>query len=169
MATAAPPAGATNGELVAWTFERINARDLDALRQVWTPDTVERFPTGALHGPEEISAYFKEAFAALPDWHLEPVKIVEQGDDVFVHWQLTGTHSGGPFQGIAPTGKRIILDGMDHFVVRDGVVVSNFVVFDQMQFARAIGMLPADGSRADRAMKSAFNARSRLVSRLRRI
>jgi predicted ester cyclase len=100
---------------------------------------------------------------------MEVVKIVEHGDDVLAHWQLTGTHSGGPFQGIAPTGKRIVLDGMDHFVIRDGVVATNFVVFDQMQFARAIGMLPPDGSRADRAMKAAFNARSRLVSRLRRI
>jgi predicted ester cyclase len=169
MATAAPPAGATNGELVAWTFERINERDLDALRQVWGPDTVERFPSGTLHGTAEIVAYFKEAYAALPDWQMEVVKIAEDGDDVLAHWQLTGTHSGAEFQGIAPTGKRIVLDGMDHFVVRDGVVVSNFVVFDQMQFARAIGMLPPDGSRADRAMKAAFNARSRLQARLRRI
>jgi hypothetical protein len=99
---------------------------------------------------------------------MEVVAIAEQGDDVFVHWQLTGTHSG-TFQGIDATGRRIALDGIDHFVVRDGRVVSNFVVFDQMQFARAIGMLPPDGSRADRAMKAAFNARSRLTARLRRI
>ncbi len=57
---------------------------------------------------------------------------------------------------------------MDHFVVRDGTVASNFVVFDQMQFARQIGMLPADGSAADRAMKAAFNAKTRLLARLRR-
>jgi predicted ester cyclase len=100
---------------------------------------------------------------------MEVVSLVEQGDDVFVHWLLTGTHTGGTFQGIEPTGRKIALDGIDHFVVRDGAVATNFVVFDQTQFARQIGMLPPDGSRADRAMKSAFNARSRLTARLRRI
>jgi predicted ester cyclase len=169
MATATLPTGATNAELVAWAFERINEHDVAAMRQFWTPETVERFPDGVCHGTDEIAAYFAAAFAAMPDWHMDVIKIVEDGDDVFAHWQLTGTHSGGAFQGIAPTGKRVVLDGMDHFVVRDGVLVSNFVVFDQMQFARAIGMMPPDGSRPDRALKCAFNARSRLQARLRRI
>jgi predicted ester cyclase len=167
--TQTPPANATNTELIRWAFDRLNERDLDSLRQVWNAETVERFPDGTCTGSDEIAAYFTTAMAAMPDWHMDVVKTAEQGDDVFVHWKLTGTHSGGPFQGIEPTGKTIALDGMDHFVLRDGLVASNFVVFDQMQFARDIGMLPPDGSRADRAVKKAFNARSRLVGRLRRI
>ena len=169
MAPQAPPTGVSNTEFVRWAFERLNERDLDALRQVWDADTIERFPTGTVRGTDEIASYFAEAFAAMPDWQMEVVAIAEQGDDVFVQWHLTGRHTGGPFQGIAPTGKPVSLDGMDHFVIGDGKVVSNFVVFDQMQFARAVGMMPPDGSRADRALKSAFNARSRLMSRLRRI
>jgi predicted ester cyclase len=169
MAPQTPPTGVSNAEVIRWAFERLNDRDLDALRQVWDTEIVERFPDGTLRGPDAVAQYFEQAFAALPDWSMDVVAIAEQGDDVFVHWKLAGTHSGGPFQGIAPTGKHIVLDGMDHFVVRDGKVVTNFVVFDQMQFARAIGMLPPDGSRADRAMKAAFNSRSKLVARLRRI
>lgn len=164
-----PPADATNGERIRWAFERLNERDLDALRQFWGPETVERFPDGTYTGSDQIATYFAKAFAALPDWHMQVVAIVEHGDDVLVHWKLTGTHEGGEFQGIAPTGKPIALDGMDHFVMRDGVIVSNFVVFDQMQFARQIGMLPPENSRADRAVKAAFNARTRIASRLRRI
>jgi hypothetical protein len=57
---------------------------------------------------------------------------------------------------------------MDHFVMRDGIVLSNFVVFDQMQYARQIGMLPPDGSLADKSLKRAFNARTSLVGRVRR-
>jgi hypothetical protein len=56
---------------------------------------------------------------------------------------------------------------MDHFVLRDGRVVSNHVVFDQMEYARQLGMLPADGSIADKAVKSLFNARTRLIAKLR--
>jgi hypothetical protein len=36
----------------------------------------------------------------------------------------------------AGTGKEIELDGTDHFVLCDGKVVTNTVVFDQMTFAR---------------------------------
>jgi predicted ester cyclase len=168
LAAAAPPTGVSNGELVRWMLEVVNERDLETLRQFWTPQTIERFPDGAYQGADAIAAYFAAAFAALPDWQMRVVSIVEQGEDVFVRWHLSGTHSGGAFQGIEPTGRAIALDGIDHFVLRDGVVVTNFVVFDQMQFARQLGLLPRDGSRADRAVKAAFNARTRLTRRLRR-
>ena len=79
-----------------------------------------------------------------------------------------GPTPGLPGQGIAPTGNPVELDGIDHFVIRDGKVESNFVVFDQLQFARQIGMMPADGSTADRAMNAAFNAKTRLRDRIKR-
>lgn len=165
--TASPPVNASNGELVRWAFEMLNHRDVTPLRPYWTDETVEHFPDRTCRGPEEIAAYFEDAFAAIPDFHMDVIALVEQGDDVFVHWHLTGTHQG-ELLGIAPTGKPLAIDGMDHFVIRDGRVLSNFVVFDQMQYARQIGMMPDDGSGADRALKQAFNARTRLVRRFRR-
>jgi steroid delta-isomerase-like uncharacterized protein len=167
MTTTAPPTDVSNAELVRWAFDALNRRDVSALKQFWTDSTVERFPDKTCHGAEEIGAYFQDTFDAIPDWNMEVVTIAAQGDDVFVQWHLTGTHAG-PLLGIAPTGKAISIDGMDHFVVRDGKVVSNFVVVDQMQYARQIGMMPPDGSAADRALKSAFNARTKLAERLKR-
>ena len=163
--TAAPPANASNGELIRWTFEQQNKRDPQLLAQLWTDETRVRFPDGEYVGRRAIVAYFEHAFAAMPDWHMRVEQIVEQDEHVFVHWHLTGTHSGSPFQGIEATGNEIALDGIDHFVVRDGKVASNFVVFDQMQFARQIGMMPEDGSGADKAMKAAFNAKTKLQKR----
>jgi steroid delta-isomerase-like uncharacterized protein len=168
MASAKPAAGASTGEIVRWTFEVLDAHEVAALRTVWTDDTVERFPTTTIHGAEGMTAYFKGLFAALPDLRMRVDALAEDGDDVFVHWHMTGTHTGAPFEGIAPTGRALAIDGMDHFVIRDGTIATNFVVFDQMQFARQLGLLPADGSRADRATKAAFNARTQLLARLRR-
>ncbi len=165
--TDTPPATASNGELVRWAFEQLNRRDITPLREFWTDATVERFPDRTCRGADEIAAYFEEALAAIPDWNIRVTSLVEQGDDVFVHWHLTGTHAG-ELLGIAPTGRALAIDGMDHFVIRDGKIVSNFVVFDQMQYARQIGMMPADGSGADRALKQAFNLRTRVTARLRR-
>ena len=42
-------------------------------------------------------------------------------------------------------------------------MVTNFVVFDQMQFARQIGLLPPEGSPADKAVKVAFNAKTKIA------
>jgi predicted ester cyclase len=103
----------------------------------------------------------------MPDFHIEVVATAEEGESVFVQWKLTGTHTGGPFSGVDATGRRIEMDGIDHFTVREGRVISNFVVFDQMQFARASGLLPEDGTPADKAMKAAFNAKTKLVERIR--
>jgi predicted ester cyclase len=164
----APPESATNAELIRWTFSVLNTHDVTPLRSMWTATTVERFPTETCVGTDDIAAYFEAAFAALPDFHIESQGITESGDDVMVRWHITGTHSGAAWQGIAATGKRIALDGIDHFVLRDGKVISNFVVFDQMQFARAVGLMPPDGSAAERAMKGAFAAKTRLMKRLGR-
>jgi SnoaL-like polyketide cyclase len=84
-----------------------------------------------------------------------------------VHWRLTGTHRG-ELLGIASTGRNFSIDGMDHFTLRDGVVVSNFVIFDQMQYARQLGMMPPEGSTADKSLKGAFNARTKLMAKVRR-
>ena len=168
MSLATPPASATNAELIRWAFGQLNTHDISVLRQFWTADTYERFPDRECRGADEIAAYFEGVFAAMPDFHMEVVNVAEQNEDVYVHWHMTGTHTGAPWSGIAPTGKRIEMDGIDHFVMRDGRVVSNFVVFDQTQFARAVGLLPPDGSAADRAMKAAFSARARLMARVRR-
>ena len=99
---------------------------------------------------------------------IDVASIAEQGDAVFARWRLTGTHSG-PVQGIEATGKPIALDGIDHFVLRDGKIASNFVVFDQMQYSRQLGILPAQDSAADKAMKAAFNAGTTLVRRLKEL
>jgi steroid delta-isomerase-like uncharacterized protein len=166
MAIATPPTGVSNAELIRWSFEQLNRHDVSALRRFWTAETVVRFPDRTCRGVDEIAAYFEDTFAALRDLRLEPLSIVEQGDEVFARWRLTGTHTG-PVQGIEGTGKPIELDGIDHFVLRDGKVVSNFVVFDQMQYSRQLGILPAQDSVADKAMKVAFNARTKLAQRLR--
>ena len=165
---ASPPETATNAELIRWAFDILNTHDVAPLKPYWTEATQERFPNATCVGPDAIGAYFEATFAAVPDFHIEIIGLAEQGDDVFVQWRITGTHSGAAWQGIAPTGKSIELDGIDHFVVRGGKVESNFVVFDQLQFARQIGMMPADGSTTDMAMKAAFNAKTRLLERIKR-
>ncbi len=64
--------------------------------------------------------------------------------------------------------KAVAIDSIDHFVIREGEVVSNFVVLDQLDYARQIGMMPPEGSALDKALKGAFNARMKLARKLKR-
>ena len=169
MATAtAPPTDVTNAELIRWAFDQLNKHDVEPLKQFWTAQTVERFPDRTCHGADEIATYFEDMFRAVPDLEIEIKGLAAEGDDVFVQWHMTGTHAG-PLLGIGPTGKPLAIDGIDHFVLSaDGGVTSNFVVIDQLQYARQVGMMPPDGSAADRAFKSVFNLRTKVAEKLRR-
>src|SRR4051812_18363032 len=140
----------SNAAIVRAEVEAINAGDTATMRQLWAPDGVCRFPDRTAHGIAEIEEYFAGVRAGIPDFKLTILAIVEDGDTVFMHWRAEGTHDGGRFQGIAPTGKRLSVDGMDQFTVTGGRIASNFVVFDQMDFGRQLGLLPPDGSAPDR-------------------
>jgi steroid delta-isomerase-like uncharacterized protein len=171
-ATASPtveshPKGASNKDLILWAFEALNRKDFAAMRQLYTDATVERFPDRTVRGADEIIAWFEETTGGIDDWQIQVKAIAEDGDHVFVQWQMTGVHNGA-LQGIEATGKQLCVDGMDHFTIEDGKVVANFVVADQMQHARQLGLMPADGSAADRALKAAFNLRTRIASKLKR-
>jgi predicted ester cyclase len=158
---------AANTELVRRVFDAINAHDLDALGELWAEDGVERFPDATCSGFAEIRAHFEGLFAALPDFHMDLIASAEEGDVVFARWRLTATHTGAAFAGIDRTGARVELDGMDHFTFAGGKVESNFAVFDQMEVARSLGLLPPDGSTADRALKSVFNAKTKVAEAIR--
>jgi steroid delta-isomerase-like uncharacterized protein len=152
----------TNTELADQIFAAINAHDTDALRELWADDVEERFPDKTCRGKDELAAYFQGLFAAMSDVRMTKVASVEEGETVFARWTLTGTHDG-VFNGIDPTGKAVTLDGMDEITFRDGKMTSNFVVFDQMDVGRQLGLLPPDGSPPDRALKAAFNAKTKVV------
>ena len=59
-------------------------------------------------------------------------------------------------------GNLADLRGTDLMEVRDGKNVSNTAYYDGMSFARQIGLMPPQDSGAERAMKSAFNAATRV-------
>jgi steroid delta-isomerase-like uncharacterized protein len=147
-------------------FEAVDRRDVEAAVAHWREDGVDDMvPVGVLRGRDEMRQYFKSVFAATPDARTTITRLVAGEQSCAVEWRLEGTFDGAPYLGIEPTGKHIEIRGLDLLELENGEIVSNTGYFDGASFARQIGMLPADGSGADRAMKSAFNA----VTKLRRV
>jgi hypothetical protein len=145
-----------------WIFERLNEGDVASLVPFWTEATVDYFPHAEIRGPRDLEAWFSSLIAAAPDVHWDVKTIVTEGDIGFVRWHLTGTFTGESILGFAATGSKFALDGMDNFVFEDGTIKTAHVVYDQLAFARQIGMIPDDGTLADRIGKAAFNALTKL-------
>ena len=151
----------TAAALMDRAFDAIAARDLDRLAEIWDERSTDVFVALDLTvtGEADLRLFFGELFAAVPDLEFTTEDVHAVSDDVAVgQWRMSGTFSGGPFQGIEPTGRRVVLRGIDVMRFENGVLRHNDVYYDGLAFARQVGLLPAADSAADRAMLSAFNA-----------
>ena len=154
-------------EVAASIFDALQRRDLDAVAGLQHDDVVDDFVAiGVFRGKQAVRDFFEEMFAAVPDLTVTPVRILADGDHATVQWQMAGTFSGGPFQGVHATGRRVELQGVDVMHIVDGLLVDNTIYYDGLSFVRQIGMLPSAGSRGDRAMTAAFNAQTDLRGKL---
>lgn len=167
--TGAPATAIT--ELVRQSFSAVSSHDAEGVVSIDHDDVVEEFvPLGlVLHGKSAVRSFFEELFAAFPDVVLTTEAIHAVGDHMAVgQWRLQGTFTGAPFQDIDPTGSRVEIRGLDVMEFEDGKLRHNTIYYDGLSFARQIGLLPKQDTRADRAMVSAFNAVTRVRRRLRR-
>ncbi len=152
-------------EKVRSYFEAMDNRDAAGMASHWREDGVEDVvPVGVKRGREELREFFASMFAAMPDARTTVTRLIAGEQSCAVEWRIEGTFDGAQYMGIEPTGKHVEIRGFDLIEVEDDELVSNTAYFDGAAFARQIGMLPPDGSGADRAMKSAFNA----VTKVRR-
>jgi steroid delta-isomerase-like uncharacterized protein len=146
-------------------FDALARRDPEAMADHWREDGVGDFvPIRVMRGRDELTAFFREIFAAVPDVEFTVTRVVAGERIAAVEWRMRANFTGASFQGVEPTGKPIELRGVDLLELEDGQIVSNTSYYDGAAYARQVGLMPPEGSGAERAMKSAFNA----VTKLRR-
>jgi predicted ester cyclase len=151
-------------------FAAVAGRDLDAMGGFWHEQIVaDLVPIGVFRGPEALRGFFEELFTAVPDLDFSVRRTLVDGDVASVEWRLSGCFSGGPFQGIEPTGRRIALRGVDCVETVAGRIVHNTAYYDGAAFARSIGMLPPRDSGTEQAMTAGFNALTKLRRTLKEI
>lgn len=151
-----------------WVFDQLDSRTYGAhAEDIWVPDAVDHFlAVGTYRGRDAIVEFLDGYFAAFPDLRIDVEDCLVDGQRVVLQWRSRGTFSGRAFQGVEPTHRAVDLRGCDIAHMDDhGRVLENTVYWDGATFARAIGMLPARDSSADRALMTAFNALTRLRRR----
>jgi predicted ester cyclase len=160
----------TTAQIAKAYFGAIGDRDLDRAVSLWKPGSRD-----LIHGiadmtaPSDIKTFFTGMYAAFPDWNFEILELAASGKNAACRWRITGTFLGpGRFQGLAPTGAKIEMEGCDMLRVEDGKIVENNAYTNGAQIAQQLGLLPPQGSTADRVITGAFNAKTATAQAIRK-
>jgi steroid delta-isomerase-like uncharacterized protein len=127
-----------NKRLIRHFFAGVNARDMEAF-EVFAPDAVHHNPfPGTPAGREGNKQRMLLLFAAFPDWQTTIEDLIAEGDKVVVRMTQRGTHRG-TFFGLAATGKQVTVAGIAIFRLRNGQIVEEWLITDQLSAMQHIG------------------------------
>ena len=122
--------------------EMFNEGNLDVADELIASDYVDHDPAmpEEVRGPEGFKEYVSMYRSAFPDLHIQIEEQIAGGDKVVTRWTGTGTHEG-ELAGIAPTGNRVTLPGMDIQRISDGKLVEGWEGYDSMTMMRQLGVM----------------------------
>ena len=105
--------------------ELLSARNPDVVDSFFAPEFVSHNnPPGFPPGVEGVKRFFSMFRDAFPDVEVEIDELVVDGDRVAVATTFTGTHEG-ELMGVAPTGRRVSVTGIDIVRVAGGKIVEH--------------------------------------------
>lgn len=96
-------------------------------------------PGGEVHGHDGLKEWMRAFTSAFPDFHVETIDAIVDGNTVVVEGIYTMTHEG-EFNGIPPTGRDVELRAMAKFLVEDGKVKEHREYHDNQQILEQLGV-----------------------------
>jgi predicted ester cyclase len=131
----------SNPQIVRSIYEvSMNQNQPKLLETLFSPDYTG--PEGE-RGPAGFQSIVDGLKAGFPDVQFKIDELISEGDRVVVRWSWEGTHRG-QFRGNAPTGKRIRSIGVSIYTLKNGKVMSTWVLPDRLGFFDQLDMLPAN-------------------------
>jgi predicted ester cyclase len=116
----------------------------DAADELVDPDFIDH---QALPGAQAGIAGLKEFVRAwrrgFPDMAETIELLISDGDMVVGRFRLSGTHRGD-FFGLAPSGRRVDVTGIDILRIRDGKIVEFWYSEDTLGLFRQLGVTPPE-------------------------
>ncbi len=116
-------------------FAIANTRNVDRIVDQYADDATFQVPgqEKPFAGKEAIRSFLKDNYTAFPDWAMTTKSLAVSGNEVLVVDSVTGTHKG-PLTGfdgksIAPTHRKVVLEGMTHIVLNDSGKIKSFRVY----------------------------------------
>lgn len=119
--------------------EVINNNDVGAMDRLYGPGYVNHAaPFGLPRDLDGLRVLFSEFVEAFPDQHIVAEDVIVHGDKVVVRWTLTATHRG-TFFGVPPTGRKIVMTGIDIERIADGKIVEHWGGEDMLGLLEQVG------------------------------
>ena len=123
-----------NLELIEAGFAAHNRGDLDALTEIYDPEAVfETLLLGTRRGNEAIRLIYEENQKTLAGYSIEPVELIDSGDQVVAVAQVAGV---GPASQISMDGDRFAF----LFTIRDGRIVREQAFRNRDEALEAAGL-----------------------------
>jgi steroid delta-isomerase-like uncharacterized protein len=111
----------SNKELLEAFYAQFwNAGNVDAVEALVADDYIDHQPVPGLPGGKEgLARLITLWHTGFPDMSETVEDLIAEDDKVVGRFTFRGTHTG-EFMGIAPTGRRVSMTGIDIVRVRDG-------------------------------------------------
>ena len=155
-----------------WT-DAWNSHEVDRVLALMSEDIEYRDDAWPkpMRGHADVREFLESNWRAMPDLKFEMLSgpyVIPGEPRAAIHWRGWATHTG-PIEppGFAPTGRRWEIDGVDFHEYRDGRVGKLRVAFDLLSVSRQLGLMPAAGGRAERALAMAQRSASRVQQAIR--
>jgi steroid delta-isomerase-like uncharacterized protein len=136
-----------NKSLVRRLYEEVwNMRKLEVARELISPSHGVQLMDAADSGigPEAYARIVTEFVRAFPDLKFTVLDIIAENDKVVAFWNISGTHQG-EFRQIAPTGKKMSVDGITISQLANGKIMDSYVSWDMWGMMRQLGAVPTLG------------------------
>jgi predicted ester cyclase len=131
-----------NKALISRVYELSTQKDVAKLFELYDPGYIEHLRNGD-QPLEQLKVGIAVIFAALPDLKFTVEDMVAEGDKVAYRVTITGTHTGGPYMGIAPTGKKIEMRNTSIKRIVNGKLAESWGTIDSLSMMRQLGLIPA--------------------------
>lgn len=131
-----------NKALIRRLFDEVlNAGNFGLLDQLIGASYVEHNPVAKqAAGAAGIRERIQTMRTAFPDLRFVVDELIAEDAIVAARYHWQGTHKG-PFLGIAPTGRRLSVRGMDFYRLDDGRVIEHWDVVDEFGMLSQLGDL----------------------------
>jgi steroid delta-isomerase-like uncharacterized protein len=130
-----------------------NDRDAERIASFFSEDAVyaDHGAGAAAVGREDIRDHAARVHAGFPDLRFELVRAAHGDDFTAGEWRSRMKHLG-EYEGLAPTGRVVESSGVDVATLDgEGRIVRLDSYYDGAEIMRDLGLLPARGSRVERA------------------
>jgi predicted ester cyclase len=125
--------------------EGVIGGNLAVIDELASPDCVNHSAVPeARHGTEGVKRVVAGSRAAMPDQRWTQEMMVAEGDLVVIHGVREATWQAESFRGIAtPQGKRIAVELVHVFRIREGKIVEHWAVRDDLGLMKQLGVVGA--------------------------